>query len=233
MQLATFPAMANSSSFASTVESVPLLRSLPEAWRLRLAASARPWQAEPGAIVFDVGDPCHDLALLGSGAVRVVKPLATGQEILLYRLYPGELCVIATSCFLGKAPYPARGIVDSQARGVVLAGASVHEAVVACEPFRELLFSSLAGRLAGFMALLEELVARRLDSRLAALLVEHAPVVHATHQQLAEELASAREVVSRLLEGFEARGYVSLHRARVEVLDVQSLDRLARADASS
>ena len=208
-----------------------LLRDLPDSWRLRLAASARPWHAESGALVFDVGDPCHDLPLLASGAVRVVKPLATGQEILLYRLRPDELCVISTSCFLGKAPYPARGIVEGQARGVMLAGASVREAVVGCEPFRGLLFASVAERLAGVMALVEELVTRRLDSRLASLLVEHAPVLHATHQQLAEDLASAREVVSRLLEGFEARGYVSLRRARVDVLDVDALDRLSRASA--
>lgn len=224
--------MSDSFSSVSTTDTLPLLRDLPEAWRLRLAAGARPWRAAPGAVLFDVGDPCHDLALLASGAVRVVRPLSTGHEILLYRLHPGELCVISTSCFLGKASYPARGIVDGQAHGVTLAGASVREAVVACEPFRELLFASLAERLAGLMALLEELVARRLDSRLAALLVEHAPVLNATHQQLADELASAREVVSRLLEGFEALGYVSLHRARVDVLDVESLGRLARAASS-
>lgn len=219
--------MTNPPSTLPATDTLPLLRGLPEAWRLRLAASARPWHAEAGAILFDVGDACHDLALLASGAVRVVRPLASGQDILLYRLHPGELCVISTSCFLGNAPYPARGIVESPARGVVLSGAVVREAVAACAPFRELLFGSLADRLAGLMALLEELVARRLDSRLAALLVEHAPAVHTTHQQLADELASAREVVSRLLEGFESRGYVSLHRARIDVIDIAALRRVA------
>ena len=224
--------MIASSSSALGARTLPPLRDLPETRRQRLAASARPWRAESGTALFDVGDPCLDLALLASGAVRVVRPLATGPEILLYRLEPGELCVISTSCFLGRAPYPARGIVEGRAHGVILPNASVRDAAAACEPFRALLFASVAERLAGLMALLEELVARRLDSRLAALLVEHAPVLHATHQQLAEELSSAREVVSRLLEGFEARGYVRLHRARVQILDVESLDRLARAAAS-
>jgi CRP-like cAMP-binding protein len=105
-------------------------------------------------------------------------------------------------------PTPSGSVLDADgpAYCVTLTGASVRETVVACEPFRELLFASLAQRLAGLMALLEELVARRLDSRLAALLVERAPVLHLTHQQLADELASAREVVSRLLEGFEPMG---------------------------
>ncbi len=212
-------------------DTVPLLRNLPEPWRLRLAASARPWHAPAGALLFEVGDACRDLALLASGAVRVVRPLTSGQDILLYRLHPGELCVISTSCFLGNAPYPARGIVEHEARGLVLDGALVHEAVATCAPFRELLFGSLAGRLGGLMALLEELVARRLDRRLAALLVAQAPAVRATHQQLADELGSAREVVSRLLESFEARGYVRLHRARVDVIDGDALRRLSRIEA--
>lgn len=145
--------MTNSSSSLSTIDSFSLLRDLPEAWRLRLAAGARSWRAEAGALVFEVGDPCQDLALLAAGAVRVVKPLTTGQEILLYRLHPNELCIISTSCLLGNAAYPVRGIVDGQAHGVMLAGSVVRQAVAACRPFRELVFASLAERLAGLMAL--------------------------------------------------------------------------------
>lgn len=214
------------------VDTLRRLGGLTEASRQQLAAGARPWRAEPGAVAFDIGDPCRHLLVLAGGAVRVVRPLITGQEILLYRLQPGELCIISASCLLGNTSFPARGIVDGQAHGVLLDGQTVREAAVSSAPFREFVFATFAERLATLMVVLEERIALRLDSRLAALLVAHAPVFHATHQQLAEDLASAREVVSRVLEGFAARGWVILHRARVDVIDVEALTRLAHSTSA-
>jgi len=221
--------VTNSASAHSRFDTLPLLRQLPEPWRQRFTSGARPWRAEVGTIAFEVGAPCTDLTVLVSGTIRIVRPLTSGHEILLYRLQPGELCVITMSCLLANTVYPARGVVDGAAHGLVLPGPLVREAVVTCEPFRQQVFALQAQRLAGLMAVLEERVAHRLDSRLAALLVAQAPVLLATHQQMAGELASAREVVSRVLEGFEARGWVRLSRARVDVLDVAALARLAQA----
>lgn len=110
---------------------------------------------------------------------------------------------------------------------MILPGADVQAVLVEASGFREALFGAFAGRLGSLLTLLEELVSRRLDRRLAALLIERGPVLHATHQQLADELVSAREVVSRLLESFEVHGYVHLHRARVEVSNLRALADLA------
>ncbi len=206
---------------------IRLLRALPPASHARLVAAAREWSATPGTVVFDVGDACRDLALTSEGVIRVSRPLANGHEVLLYRLQPGEPCIMSTACFLGHAVYPVRGVVEQEVRGVILPGADVQAVLVEASGFREALFGAFAGRLGSLLTLLEELVSRRLDRRLAALLIERGPVLHATHQQLADELVSAREVVSRLLESFEVHGYVHLHRARVEVSNLRALADLA------
>ncbi len=206
---------------------MPLLRDLPPASHARLAASAKEWRAQPGTVVFDVGDACRDLALTSDGVIRVSKPLANGHDVLLYRLLPGEPCVMSTACFLGHATYPVRGVVEQQMHGVILSGAVVQDVLVEAPAFREALFGAFAGRLAGLLTLLEALVSRRLDRRLAALLIDRGPQLHATHQQLADELVSTREVVSRLLESFEDHGDVRLHRARIEVSNPTVLAELA------
>jgi CRP/FNR family transcriptional regulator len=208
---------------------IALLQHLPPPQRQALLAQTREWHAPAGAVLFDVDDACHTLALTSSGTVRVVKPVASGHDILLYRLQPGEPCVMSTACLLGSAPYPVRGIADTDVRGLALPAAAVRDLMAACAPFREALFGTLAERLAGLMGLIDELVTRRLDRRLAALLLTRGPIVHATHQQLADELASAREVVSRLLESFELRGCVRLRRARIEISDRAALASLAQA----
>ncbi len=219
--------MTRTQDVSRLLDAIPLLRDLPPASQARLAAVAREWSALPGTVVFDVGDACRDLALTSEGVIRVSRPLANGHDVLLYRLQPGEPCVISTACFLGRATYPVRGVVERDVRGVILPGAVVQDVLVEASAFREALFGAFAGRLAGLLALLEELVSRRLDRRLAALLIERGPVLHATHQQLADELVSAREVVSRLLESFEVHGYVRLHRARIEVSNPAVLADLA------
>jgi len=82
-------------------------------------------------------------------------------------------------------------------------------------------------RLSEVMELIDEVAFRRLDQRLAQLLVQRGPVIEATQQRLADELGSVREIVSRLLRGFESRGWVKLERERVTLLDPRALAGLA------
>jgi CRP/FNR family transcriptional regulator len=93
--------------------------------------------------------------------------------------------------------------------------------------FRNEVFGLFAARLCFLMTLIEEIAMTRLDERLADLLVSRGPVLKATHQALADELGTAREVVSRILEHFEHNGLVRLRRARVDVLKPQHLARLS------
>jgi CRP/FNR family transcriptional regulator len=162
-----------------------------------------------------------------SGAVRVTKAAPNGRELQLYRVLPGESCVITSSCLLGHAAYNARGEAETDTTLVALPGPLFARLMTEHEAFRTYVFRLFSERVADLMQLVEAVAFQRLDQRLAALLLARAPVLHTTHQQLADELGSVREIVSRLLKGFSEQGMVSLGRERIEVTDAAGLRRVA------
>jgi len=135
---------------------------------------------------------------------------------------PGESCLVSSGCLLGKAAYNACGIAE---RDTVLAllPRSRFEALLVDAGFRQYVFELFADRIADLMQLVEEVAFRKLDQRLAALLLGKGRVVQLTHQQLADELGSVREMVSRLLKGFAEQGWVRLGREQIEILDPAAL----------
>jgi len=207
----------------------PVLATLPSLLAQRLLRDGQRFTAGAGQMVFDVGSPCHSFLCLTSGAIRVVKPSGSGHEVLLYRLQPGASCILTTSCLLGQAHYPARGVADSDLSGFNISGSFFQEMVERSTDFRSFVFKQLAERMTGVMTLVEELAFRRLDERLAILLIAQGPTIRTTHQTLADELGSAREVISRTLEAFEAQGLVKLERGQIQILDQNALRRIMLA----
>jgi CRP/FNR family transcriptional regulator len=147
--------------------------------------------------------------------------------MLLYRVEPGGSCIITSSCLLGHTPYTARGITETPVRMLMLQASLFQNLIEGNAAFRDFVFHLLADRIADLMQLVEEVAFRRLDQRLAKLLLGKAEPIHATHQSLADELGSVREIISRLLKGFAAQGFVSLGRERVTLLDRRGLELLA------
>lgn len=183
-----------------------------------------------GTRVFDERGPCGAFPLVLAGTIRVFKQAPSGRQLLLYRVEPGELCVLTTSCLLGDTTYSASGATESETELLVLGAPLFHQLLASCEAFRTLVFSIFSGRVVDLMQRVEEVAFQRLDRRLAALLARRAPELRATHQDLADELGSVREIVSRLLKSFAERGWVSLGREKIQVQDVESLQRLAEED---
>ena len=142
---------------------------------------------------------------------------------------PGETCVISSSCLLGRIDYNARGVADDTTTLVMLPRPLFDELVNATA-FRDFIFKLLAERIADLMQLIEEVAFRRLDQRLAALLLGKGRVLHTTHQHLADELGSVREIVSRLLKGFAEQKLVSLSREHIEILDPPGLRKLSQGE---
>jgi CRP/FNR family transcriptional regulator len=197
-----------------------------------LAADARVVERPAGTVMFDVGSPCSGLLLLERGVVRVSRLGPEGRELLLYRVRPGETCVLTLSCLLGRAEYPARGVAESALHGVLLSRDMFERLTGTSEPFRRFVFDSFTERLTGLLDLTAAVAFDRLDQRLAGALLAHVEATRAielaaTHQQLAQELGTVRERVSRLLESFEARGAVELGRGRIVVRDKTLLGRIA------
>lgn len=204
----------------------PVLAELPSAARDRLWARMQSMRVPAGTVLFDDHQACEGFPFVVSGSIRVIKASPNGRELPLYRVAPGETCVISSSCLLGHEDYNARGVAESDTEMVVLPKA-VFEELLGEPAFRGFVFHLFADRIADLMQLIEEVAFHKLDQRLAALLLGKGRVLHTTHQQLADELGSVREMVSRLLKGFAAQGLVKLGREQVELIDPAGLRRVA------
>lgn len=179
-----------------------------------------------GTTLFQESSPCGGFPLVLSGDVRVARGTPGGRSIELYRVGPGELCVVSAASLFGHSPMPAHGVTSLPSE-LVLITPEVFEAWTEHLPFRRHVFGLFAERLADVIALAEAVAFQRLDQRLAAALLGHGAVIAATHQTLAEELGTVREIVTRLLRRFEREGWVALARERIELLDAGALRRVA------
>lgn len=206
------------------------LAGLSPAARERVLTNSQQIQVPAGAQVFDEHQRCGGFPFVLEGAIRVIKRSAQGRELPLYRVLPGETCIVSTSCLLGHADYNASGIAERDST-LLLLPPNEFEALMAEPAFRDFIFRLISERMADLMQLVEEVAFRRLDARLASHLLGRGRLLHVTHQQLADELGSVREMVSRLLKGFADQGLVRLGREQIEVVDPAGLRRLAAPEA--
>lgn len=206
----------------------PALAGLPAERLAGLLPPLAVMQLPAGAQVFAERQPCQGFPLLIAGSIKVVKLAASGRELLLYRVVPGGSCIITSSCLLGRSDYNARGIAETPLTLAVLPVAEFAALMLDHPPFRDFVFHLFAERIGELMQLVEEVAFARLDQRLARLLLaRHASTLNVTHQQLADELGSVREIVSRLLKGFAAQGLVALGREQLSIVDRGGLQKLA------
>ncbi|EKV32012.1 transcriptional regulator, Crp/Fnr family [Caenispirillum salinarum AK4] len=191
----------------------------------------RVMEVPPGTVLFSEGSECQAYVLVLDGSVRVQKISESGREIVLYRVERGQTCVLTTACLMTSAEYGAEGVAETPVKAAVLSAAAFQALLDASPAFRRFVFTVYAGRIADLLMLIEEVAFGRVDMRLAQALRAHArrdghATVTTTHQALATELGTAREVVSRQLKEFERRGWVALSRGRIEIRDDAALRAL-------
>ncbi|MDJ0630165.1 MAG: Crp/Fnr family transcriptional regulator [Rhodobacter sp.] len=185
-----------------------------------------------GAVVFGQGRSPESLLLLLEGTVRVQQLSEGGREIVLYRVHGGESCIMTTACLLTHEDYSAEGIAETDVQAVSIPRRVFDDLVASSKTFREFVFSAYSQRIIDLFVVIEEVAFRRMDIRLAQKLLDLGKddgAVAATHQQLAAELGTAREVVSRQLAEFQRRGWVRLSRGKVELSDRAAIKGLAEA----
>jgi CRP/FNR family transcriptional regulator, anaerobic regulatory protein len=179
-----------------------------------------------GQDVFLEGDRVDAIALLISGVVRVYKIGETGREITLYRFGNGESCILTANAILSQKTFPAIATVEKEAEAVMIPADTFRDWVKRYDPWREFVFDLLSERLSTVMAVVEEVVFQRMDRRVASLLLNKVKTlnpIRITHQEIAAELGSSREVISRILEDFSQKGWVEVGRGTVEILDREEL----------
>ena len=212
------------------LRSYPVLKDLPPDLFGRIEQEVRRVQAPAGSQIFERGNPCTHFPLLVEGVIRATQSSPDGHEILLYRLNPGESCVITVVALLGETPYPAMASAATDVTVFALPRALFIDLILQSMPFRVFVFHFLSERMAHLMTLIDDVAFRRVDQRLASRLLEHSEPLAVTHQMLADELGTTREVVSRTLEAFQHSGMLRLGRKRIEILDRRALDRVYRAE---
>lgn len=198
-------------------------------WLDDALASATYMKVPAGTTLFDEDQPCMGFPLLISGSARVIKAAPNGRELHLYDVQPGEACVLTSRCLVDSVHYGARGVAREAVELVVLPPAAFQSLIDHIGPFRDFIFKRFAERMADLLQLISAVTFQKLDQRLAAALAAKASPIRTTHQALADELGSLREIVSRLLKNFESQGWVRLGREQIEVLDAAALRQLSAA----
>ena len=209
----------------------PVFGDLEEATWEEVVQGAQRLTLPAGTAVFGPGDPCHGLPMVLSGEIRVQMVGASGNEIVLYRIQGGELCPLSAACLLTGDSHQSEAVVEADSEVLLIPAALTERLMNDAAGFRRAVLASYGRRLRSLMLVIEEVAFRRLDQRLAERLLERQcdGQLAITHQALAVELGTAREVVSRLLKEFERRDMLGLERGRITIHKPAALVDMARA----
>lgn len=186
---------------------------------------------DKGEEVFTPGGAALVIPLVTEGRIRIFSTTESGEEITLYEIDPGQMCVLAAAGGLTGRDYPATAVAETRVTALVVPAAEFLRLFGQDQDLRRSVFDLLTGRLATLMGLVSEVAFQPLEARVAAYLsrrADSASLVNETHEEIAAHLGTAREVVSRILKGFEGLGMVELRRGRIRVTDRRGLAAIAQ-----
>jgi len=214
------------------IDRFPGLTQLPHDILGRLQTESRVARHPEGTRVFGPGQIPANFLLLLDGTIRVQQVSAGGREIVLYRVSAGESCALTTACLMGDADYQAEGVAESSIEAVAIPRNAFDQLIAESPVFRRFVFTAFGSRIADLCKVIDEVAFSRVDIRLAQrlLLLKNAKgEVETTHQHLATELGTAREVVSRQLHEFQRRGWIRSGRGVISITESGALQGFARA----
>jgi CRP/FNR family transcriptional regulator len=187
-----------------------------------------PIQVPAGTELFSENAPCRGFPLVLEGEVKVSRHSGDGRSLELYRVVPGELCLVSSACLFRSQPLSASG-VTTRPTTLLLIPPPIFNQWLEAPAFRNEVLGLFAERMADLTGLIDAVAFRKLDQRLAAALLGRGQDIGITHQQLADELGTVREIVTRLLRRFEREGWVELAREHIHIIDSAALRTMAAA----
>ncbi len=211
---------------ASVLARFDFYQNAPASFRREIEAAAHPAHLEAGSYFYHEGDRCPQFALVGSGDIRVFRTSDQGRQITLYHLREGETCLVNMLCaFLDQAS-PAAAQAETAVDALLISSPVFREWVRTVDIIRNHVFERMSSRIVEVMMLVEEVAFRRMDRRIAHFLLQRfrdlevsQTAIETTHEEIAAELGTAREVVSRVLKEFERNGAIGIARGRIELRD--------------
>jgi len=197
----------------------PFFRTAPEALVNEILSSCRYQTAPANLVLKEEGDEISDFVLLLSGEKRVYKTNGIGREITLYEMGPGDICLLNVSCLLSNSRLPANAASLTKVEMLLMEGACFLDIMRKYDEMRTFVFGRIANGFASVTSLITELTFGRLDERLTNYLIEKSEnnKLSITHQKIANDLGTSREVVSRLLKHYQQRGDLRLSRNFIEL----------------
>ncbi|BAQ17019.1 Crp/Fnr family transcriptional regulator [Methyloceanibacter caenitepidi] len=186
-----------------------------------------------GDVAYYQGQLCRNYLMCIEGQTRVFKTSESGREIMLYQVGAGETCVLTTSCLMAGNPFPAESNVQADVLLAAVPADVFHRLMSSSQKFRNYVLSNYGDLLSSLITLVDEVAFASLDLRLARRLLAEAGdagVVSKTHQQLALDLGSVREVISRYISEWERVGWVRSSRGSIEVLNRSALASYGAGD---
>ena len=213
----------------------PFWQSLAPSQQALLTARAAPRRSAAGEVLHWGGDDCAGLFLVSSGRLRVYTLSQEGREITLYRLGEGDICLFSASCMIRNIQFDLYVAAETDTEYWVVPAEDYRGLMQQSAPLANYTSQIMAERFSNVMWLMEQVLWKRQDQRLAAFLLEEKKMARSntlrlTHEAIANHLGTAREVVTRMLRYFQEEGWIRLARGTVTMTDEKSLDRLARAE---
>jgi CRP/FNR family transcriptional regulator len=227
--------MLNQDLISRWLASFPELTELEEEAKAELLGATQFNRLRGGDIAYRQGQHCQAYVMCIEGQTRVYKTSESGREILLYQVGPGETCVLTTSCLMAGSPFPAESNAQTDVLLAALPASVFHRLMGVSPRFRKFVLDNYGDLLSSLITLVDEVAFASLDLRLARRLLAEANaqgVVAKTHHQLALDLGSVREVISRYLAEWERMGWVHATRGSIEVKNRSALSSYGGGEAT-
>jgi len=209
-------------------DSLPFLKTASSAFKEVFFSHAMTTTLAKGQVICLENNQCAHLPIALSGTARVYKVSEEGKELTLYRIEAGDSCILTASCILNHQAFPANAVAQTDMEALVVSASDVHEWMHKYPDWRQYIFQLIARRLSNVIELVEEVAFQRMDARLASYIHDHSAsgdVIQSTHEGIATDLGTSREVVSRLLKEFEQQGIIALSRGEIRVIEREKLGK--------
>lgn len=180
-----------------------------------------------GTFIYHEGDECSSIAFVINGSIRVSKTGMNGREVTLYRVNRGEACILTVSSILSNISYPATAIAETDTDVIILPVKQFRASMASNSELQHYIYKLLSERLVDVLALVDAIIFRKMDERLIEFLLQkshHSEILEITHEEIAIELGSAREVVSRIMKEIEKEGLIQLSRGKITLLNRKKLE---------
>ena len=212
----------------------PMWDKLEPSQRQTLENSLGRRSVKKGDIIHSGDMDCTGLYLVVSGQLRAYILSEEGREISIYRLFPRDICLFSASCILHSIQFQVIIQAEKDCLLYIIPSETYKKLMEQSAPLANYTNEIMASRFSEVMWLIEQVMWKSFDKRLAAFLLEESslegsPVIKTTHELIANHLGSAREVVTRMLRYFQSEGMVKLSRGAIELTDVQALERLGNS----